>query len=114
MHSAECRVTACTLFGSMSSSLPVSGGGSTSQPATKKRKPGADDDCVTTERSAVADAVPEVSLRVACLDGTTLDVTVPQRELVREVKRTVGQVRCNVSRIACLASIRCMQRRSRD
>ena len=53
-------------------------------------------------------AVPQISLRVACLDGTTLDVTVPQRELVREVKRTVGQVRCNVSRIDCLAVIRCM------
>jgi hypothetical protein len=39
--------------------------------------------------------VPEVSLRVACLDGTTLEltVTVPQRGLVREVKRAVGQVR---------------------
>ena len=46
----------------------------------------------------------EVSLRVACLDGTTLDLTVPQRELVREVKRTVGQVRCNASRIDYLAS----------
>ena len=77
----------------MSSSLPVSGGGSTSQPATKKRKPGADDDCVTTERSAVADAVPEVSLRVACLDGTTLNVTLPEQGLVCEVKRIVGKVR---------------------
>jgi hypothetical protein len=78
----------------MSSSLPVSGGGgSTSQPATKKRRPGADDDRVTTERSAAADAVPEVSLRVACLDGTTLDVTLPEQGLVCEVKRIVGKVR---------------------
>ena len=37
--------------------------------------------------------VPEVSLRVASLDGTTLELTVPQRGLVREVKRMVGQVR---------------------
>ena len=37
--------------------------------------------------------VPEVSLRVASLDGTTLELTVPQRGLVREVKRAVGQVR---------------------
>jgi hypothetical protein len=37
--------------------------------------------------------VPEVSLRVASLDGTTLELTVPQRGLVREVKRVVGQVR---------------------
>jgi hypothetical protein len=36
--------------------------------------------------------VPEVSLRVACLDGTTLELTVPQRGLVCEVKRAVGQV----------------------
>ena len=38
-------------------------------------------------------AVPEVSLRVASLDGTTLVLTVAQRGLVREVKRLVGQVR---------------------
>jgi len=68
----------------------------------------------TVQCSHCGGAVPQISLRVACLDGTTLDVTVPQRELVREVKRTVGQVRCNVSRIECLALIRCMQRRSRD
>ena len=37
--------------------------------------------------------VPQVSLRVASLDGTTLVVTVAQRGLVREVKRLVGQVR---------------------
>jgi hypothetical protein len=41
-------------------------------------------------------AVPEISLRVACLDGTTLDVRVAERGLVREVKRTVGQVRDRV------------------
>jgi hypothetical protein len=37
--------------------------------------------------------VPEVSLRVASLDGTAVELTVPQRGLVREVKRVVGQVR---------------------
>jgi hypothetical protein len=37
--------------------------------------------------------VPQLSLRVASLDGTTLVVTVAQRGLVREVKRLVGQVR---------------------
>ena len=36
---------------------------------------------------------PEISLRVACLDGSSLDLKVPPRELVREVKRTIGQVR---------------------
>ena len=40
--------------------------------------------------------VPQVSLRVASLDGTTLVVTVAQRGLVREVKRLVGQVRSGV------------------
>jgi hypothetical protein len=38
-------------------------------------------------------AVPQVSLRVASLDGITQEVTVAKRELVREVKRLVGQVR---------------------
>jgi hypothetical protein len=36
---------------------------------------------------------PEISLRVASLDGTTLVVTVAERGLVREVKRLVGKVR---------------------
>ena len=78
----------------------------------KKRKLGADTGHAI--ESASAEVPQQVSLRVACLDGTTLDLTVPQRELVREVKRSVGQVRCNVSRIDCLASKHCMQRRSRD
>jgi hypothetical protein len=43
--------------------------------------------------SVAAASLPEVSLRVASLDGTTLELTVPQRGLVREVKRAVGQVR---------------------
>ena len=46
--------------------------------------------------------VPEVSLRVACLDGTSLDVTVAQRGLVREVKRLVGQVRVVVTWFVCV------------
>ena len=40
--------------------------------------------------------VPQVSLGVASLDGTTLVVTLAQRGLVREVKRLVGQVRARV------------------
>jgi hypothetical protein len=47
--------------------------------------------------SMPGDAVPEVSLRVACMDGTTLELTVPQRELVRKVKQMVGQVRGRLS-----------------
>jgi hypothetical protein len=38
-------------------------------------------------------AAPEITLRVACLDGSTLDLNVPPRALVREVKQTIGQVR---------------------
>ena len=65
----------------------------------KKRKLGADSGAA--EGDAVpglvcehcGGAVPEISLRVACLDGTTLEVAVAQRGMVREVKRMVGQVR---------------------
>ena len=43
--------------------------------------------------AVVTDADPEITLRVACLDGSSLDLKVPPRELVREVKRAIGQVR---------------------
>ena len=79
-------------------------GGDSSQPSKKKkRKLRDDDDDEAEDEDADAEvavicehcggAVPEVSLRVACMDGTTLEVTVAQRGLVREVKRLVGQVR---------------------
>ena len=46
------------------------------------------------EANAADDGAAEViTLRVACLDGTTLVVTVAQRGLVRELKRLVAQVR---------------------
>ena len=66
----------------------------------KKRKRNAasdDGDKSDTDAALICEhcggVVPEVSLRVASLDGTTLELTVPQRGLVREVKRMVGQVR---------------------
>ena len=79
-------------------------GGDSSQPSKKKKKKRKlrddDDEAEDEDAAAVAiicehcgGAVPEVSLRVACMDGTTLEVTVAQRGLVREVKRLVGQVR---------------------
>ena len=78
-------------------------GGDSSQPSKKKkkRKLRDDDDGAGDEDAAAVavicehcgGAVPEVSLRVACMDGTTLEVAVAQRGLVREVKRLVGQVR---------------------
>jgi hypothetical protein len=82
-------------------------GGDSSQPSKNKKKKlrDDDDDGSGTGSDEKADspvvviceycggAVPEVSLRVASLNGTTLEVTVAQRGLVREVKRLVGQVR---------------------
>ena len=75
-------------------------GGDSSQPSKKKKKKRKLRDDDNEDAAAVAvicehcgGAVPEVSLRVACMDGTTLEVTVAQRGLVREVKRLVGQVR---------------------
>jgi hypothetical protein len=68
-------------------------------PSKKKKKRKLDADNGADESPAVivcehcGGPVPQVSLRVASLDGTTLVVTVAQRGLVREVKRLVGQVR---------------------
>ena len=66
----------------------------------KKRKLDADNDGDESPAPVVCEhcggPVPQVSLRVASLDGTTLVVTVAQRGLVREVKRLVGQVRSGV------------------
>ena len=53
-----------------------------SNPPSKKRK--------TDHASNAAEGI---TLRVACLDGSSLELTVPPRELVREVKRAIGQVR---------------------
>ena len=61
-----------------------------SNPTSKEKR---ELDTEMTANDAVTDDAIEVSLRVACFDGTTLDVTLPERGLVREVKRIVGQVR---------------------
>ena len=69
------------------------------QKQKKKRKLGADRGAAEGDAAPgvvcehCGGAVPEISLRVACMDGTTLELTVAQRGLVREVKRAVGQVR---------------------
>jgi hypothetical protein len=70
-------------------------------PSKKKRKLDAASDAGESDSDAddaivcehCGGAVPQVSLRVASLDGTTLVVTLAQRGLVREVKRLVAQVR---------------------
>ena len=67
----------------------------------KKRKLDADNGGDETPAPVVCDhcggPVPQVSLRVASLDGTTLVVTVAQRGLVREVKHAAGIVSCNAA-----------------
>jgi hypothetical protein len=37
-------------------------------------------------------AVKAISLRVACMDGSSTELTVPERELILEIKRTIAQV----------------------
>ena len=50
-------------------------------------------DSEEADTAAASDADSEITLCVACLDGSSLDLKVPPRELVREVKRAIGQVR---------------------
>jgi hypothetical protein len=68
----------------------AAGGESDSPPPSKKRKKQVDSDEL---KLAGDDASEDITLRVACLDGSSLELTVPPRELVREVKKTIGQVR---------------------
>ena len=65
-------------------------------------KSDSDDDAIVCEHCG--GPMPQVSLRVASLDGTTLVVTVAQRGLVREVKRLVGQVSAVLIRDECTAN----------
>ena len=64
-------------------------GGESDSPPSKKRKKQVDSDEVELARD---DAAEDITLRVACLDGSSLELTVPPRELVRVVKRLIGQV----------------------
>ena len=64
-------------------------GGESDSPPSKKRKKQVDSDEVKLARD---DAAEDITLRVACLDGSSLELTVPPRELVREVKKAIGQV----------------------
>ena len=67
-----------------------SDGDDSKPPWTKKQKKKRK---LQTDSAAVTADDPEITLRVACLDGSSLDLKVPPRELVREVKRAIGQVR---------------------
>ena len=67
----------------------AAGGESESPPSKKRKKQAADSgEAITADDNAAED----ITLRVACLDGSSLELTVPPRELVREVKRLIGQV----------------------
>ena len=72
----------------------AAGGESESPPSKKRKKQAAD------SSGEACDAAQDITLRVACLDGSSVELTVPPRELVREVKRTIGQVRGG-SDLAC-------------
>ena len=64
-------------------------------------------DSEEADTAAASDADPEITLCVACLDGSSLDLKVSPRELVREVKRSIGQVRrlaCDCVDLLCLRS----------
>jgi hypothetical protein len=69
-------------------------------PPSKKRKRKLQADSEKTA-AAASDADPDITLRVACLDGSSLDLKVPPRELVREVKRAIGQVRRRLVGLCC-------------
>jgi hypothetical protein len=70
----------------------VSDGDESSPPPKKKKRKLQAASNEADAAAAVTDADPEITLRVACLDGSSLDLKVPPRELVREVKRAIGQV----------------------
>jgi hypothetical protein len=69
-------------------------------PSKKKKKRKLEADSEKTA-DAAGDADPDITLRVACLDGSSLDLKVPPRELVREVKRAIGQVRRRLVGLWC-------------
>ena len=79
-------------------------GGESGSPPSKKRKKQVSIDAVELARD---DAAEDITLRVACLDGSSLELTVPPRELVREVKRLIGQVsgESKISLAACVEKI---------
>jgi hypothetical protein len=54
------------------------------------------------EEATTADDTGDITLRVACLDGSSLDLKLPPRELVREVKRVVAQVRRDLCDCFCV------------
>ena len=81
------------------SAAEVGGGDDSAPPSKKKRKRAGGAGAGEGEAKIVKTCdhchgdIPEVTLRVAMLDGTTFSVTVPERGCVREVKRKIAEVR---------------------
>jgi len=79
------------------------GGGDDSAPPSKKKRKRAGGAGAGEGEAKIAKTcdhchgdIPEVTLRVAMLDGTTFSVTVPERGCVREVKRKIAEVRAQL------------------
>ena len=83
----------------------VSDGDESSPPSKKTKKRKLETSSKETDSAAASDADPDITLRVACLDGSSLDLTVPPRELVREVKRAIGQVRRRLVGLLCIRRV---------
>ena len=84
------------------SAAEVGGGDDSAPPSKKKRKRAGGAGAgkggakiVKTCEHCHGD-IPEVTLRVAMLNGTTFSVTVPERGCVREVKRKIAEVRAQL------------------
>ena len=80
------------------SAAEVGGGDDSAPPSKKKRKRAGGAEAAEGEAKILKTCdhchgdIPEVTLRVAMLDGTTFSVTVPERGCVREVKREIAKV----------------------
>ena len=81
------------------SAAEVGGGDDSAPPSKKKRKRAGGAGAGEGEAKIVKTCdhchgdIPEVTLRVAMLNGTTFSVTVPERGCVREVKLEIAEVR---------------------
>ena len=73
-----------------------SGGGGGGPPSKKRKTTESDPAESVPDVAAVCEhcggVIPNVTIRVACLDGTTLNLTVPERSHVTDVKCMLGKV----------------------
>jgi hypothetical protein len=83
----------------------VSDGDESNPPSKKQKKRKLQADSEEADSAAATSDEPEITLRVACLDGSSLDLKVPPRELVREVKRAIGQVRRRLVTVSPCADV---------